>query len=153
MPKTAIKPEIRWMIRRELPQVLEIEAESFACPWGEGDFIDTLGERNTIGMVAEVDRQIAAFCVYELHKDHFFIVNMAVRQSFRRQRVATAIMNHLKRKLHVGRRDQIAANLCESNLDGQLFFRHQGFRAVRILRDRGDTEGRDAYRFRFKVTE
>ena len=60
---------IRWMIRRDMSEVLEIEKSSFEFPWSEEDFIRCLRQRNCIGMVAEfddrvvvgVDRQI--FCV------------------------------------------------------------------------------------------
>ena len=44
---------IRWMIRRDMPEVLSIENESFEFPWSEEDFIRCLRQRNCIGMVAE----------------------------------------------------------------------------------------------------
>ena len=33
---------IRWMIRRDMPEVLEIERKSFEFPWFEEDFIRCL---------------------------------------------------------------------------------------------------------------
>jgi len=46
---------IRWMIRRDMPEVLEIEDRSFEFSWSEEDFIRCLRQRNCIGMVAEHD--------------------------------------------------------------------------------------------------
>ena len=61
--------QIRWMIRRDMQSVLYIENESFQYPWSEEDFIRVLRQRDTIGMVAERDGQVAAFMIYELHKN------------------------------------------------------------------------------------
>lgn len=42
---------IRWMIRRDMPEVLHIEESGYAYPWGEEDFLTILRQRNCIGMV------------------------------------------------------------------------------------------------------
>ena len=47
------KPSIRWMIRRDMPEVLEIEQLSFDYPWLAGDFSGYLRNRNVIGLVCE----------------------------------------------------------------------------------------------------
>ena len=44
---------IRWMIRRDMAEVLEIERAAFEFPWFEEEFIRCLRQRNCIGMVAE----------------------------------------------------------------------------------------------------
>ncbi len=48
-----VRVHIRWMIRRDMPEVLAIEATSFEFPWLDDDFVRTLRRRNCIGMVAE----------------------------------------------------------------------------------------------------
>ena len=49
---------IRWMIRRDMPEVLDIENRSFEFSWTEEDFIRCLRQRNCIGMVAEHDDRV-----------------------------------------------------------------------------------------------
>ena len=56
--QTEIAVHIRWMIRRDMPEVLQIEAASFEFPWLEDDFIRCLRQRNCIGMVAEYDDRV-----------------------------------------------------------------------------------------------
>ena len=34
-----VRVHIRWMIRRDMPEVLAIEAESFEFPWLEGELL------------------------------------------------------------------------------------------------------------------
>ena len=69
---------IRWMIRRDMPSVLDIESRCFEFAWSEDDFIRCLRQRNCIGMVAEEDNQVVGFMIYELHKNRLHILNFAV---------------------------------------------------------------------------
>ncbi len=48
----SVKVQIRWMIRRDMAEVLRIERESFEYHWTEEDFLCCLRQRNCIGMVA-----------------------------------------------------------------------------------------------------
>ena len=66
--KRQLTVHIRWMIRRDMPEVLDIESRSFDGPWSEEDFMRSLRQRNCIGMVAEHDDCIVGFMIYELHK-------------------------------------------------------------------------------------
>jgi ribosomal-protein-alanine N-acetyltransferase len=58
--------DIRWMVRRDMPEVLAIEGESFQNAWHEQDFVRCLRQRNCIGMVAEADMRITGYMIYEL---------------------------------------------------------------------------------------
>ncbi|MFM7564726.1 MAG: GNAT family N-acetyltransferase, partial [Planctomycetota bacterium] len=73
------------MIRRDMPEVLNIEAQSFEFPWSEDDFIRCLRQRNCIGMVAECDEQVVGFMIYELNRNVLHVLNFAVRSDFRRR--------------------------------------------------------------------
>ena len=37
---------IRWMIRRDMAEVLDIEGQCFEFPWSEDDFVRCLRQRN-----------------------------------------------------------------------------------------------------------
>lgn len=72
-----VRTHIRWMIRRDMPEVLAIEAASFEFPWLEDDFIRCLRQRNCIGMVAEHDDRVVGFMIYELNKSRIQVLNFA----------------------------------------------------------------------------
>jgi [ribosomal protein S18]-alanine N-acetyltransferase len=114
---------IRWMIRRDMPEVLAIENRSFEFPWSEDDFIRCLRQRNCIGMVAEYDERVVGFMIYELHKNRLHILNFAVRPEFRRQGIGRSMIRKLVGKLSQQRRNRIMLEIRETNLDAQLFFR------------------------------
>jgi len=141
---------IRWMIRRDMPEVLDIEGQSFEFPWSEEDFICCLRQRNCIGMVSEFEEQVVAFMIYELHKTRLHILNFAVDPAFRRKSVGQSMMEKLISKLSHQRRNRILLEVRETNLAAQMFFREQGFRATSVLRDFYDDTTEDAYLMQYK---
>ncbi len=144
---------IRWMIRRDMPEVLDIEATSFEFPWMEGDFIRCLQQRNCIGMVAEYDDSVIGFMIYELHKNQLHLLDFAVRHDFRRNGVGTQMVQKLVGRLIPQRRNRINLEVRETNLRGQLFFRNAGFKAVSVLRDYYDNTSEDAYVMQYRFCE
>jgi len=147
--KRELPVHIRWMIRRDMKEVLRIENACFEFPWSEPDFVTTLRQRNCIGMVAEHNERVVGYMVYELHKDQLHVLNFAVPPDFRRCSVGSTMAAKLASKLSYQRRRKITLEVRETNLTAQLFLREMGFRAVAVLKDFfGDTE-EDAYRMQY----
>src|SRR5262245_4159006 len=141
VPMNAIRTEkeqgrihIRWMIRRDMPEVLRTEHDSFEFSWTEEDFLRCLRQRNCIGMVAEQGERVCGFMIYELHKAKLHILNFAVHPRCRRLGVGAQMVSKLISKLSSHRRTKITLEVRETNLPAQLFFRAHRFRAVRALR-------------------
>jgi ribosomal-protein-alanine N-acetyltransferase len=143
---------IRWMIRRDMPEVLAIEEQSFEFPWSEDDFVRCLRQRNCIGMVAEHNERVVGFMIYELHKTRLHILNFAVEQQLRRRGVGSQMVKKLAGKLSPQRRSRIMLEIRETNLPAQLFFRALGFRAVSVLRAFYDDTPEDAYLMQLRYT-
>ncbi|MEM6656438.1 MAG: ribosomal protein S18-alanine N-acetyltransferase [Planctomycetota bacterium] len=148
-----LRVHIRWMIRRDMQEVLGIEQESFEFPWLEEDFIRCLRQRNCIGMVAEQGERVVGFMIYELHKTRLHILNFAVADRVRRNGVGDQMIGKLIGKLSSQRRTQITLEVRETNLPAQLFFKEAGFRATSVLRDYYDDSTEDAYLMRFSLEE
>ena len=129
---------IRWMIRRDMPEVQAIENASFDSPWSEEEFIRSLRNRNFIGMVAETGEKIVGYMIYELHRNRLEILNLAV---------------HGEHKLSPQRRTRIDAAVCERNEIAHYWLKACGFTAVVILRDHYEEIAADAYLFRLTYGE
>lgn len=151
--ETCLQIQIRWLIRRDMTDVLRIERDSFEFSWAEEDFLKCLRQRNCIGMVAEVDSQIVGFMIYELHKSKLSVLNFAVDPEWRRQGIGTEMAQKLVDKLSQQRRNEIILEVRESNLSAQLFFREQGFRAINIIRNHYDDTTEDAYVLRYRLDD
>lgn len=141
---------IRWMIRRDTPVVLRIEAESFDYPWTEEELIRTLRNREVIGMVAELADEVVGVMIYELHKNRLHLINFAVAPHARRQGVGSTMIEKVVSKLSHDRRNRIMLEVRESNLAALLFFKSQGFRAIKILRDFYEDTTEDAYLMQYR---
>ena len=123
---------IRWMVRPDMSEVLNIEKVSFTHPWSEEDFIRCLRQRNCMGMVAEYDKRVAGFMIYDLHKNKLHVLNFAVGENFRRQTVGHQMVRKLQGKLSKQRRNRLSLEIDEYNLAGLQFFKSQGFIATGI---------------------
>ena len=141
---------IRWMIRRDMNEVLQIENASFEFPWLEDDFLRCLRQRNCIGMVAEHEDRVAGFMIYELHKTRLHVLNFSVAPEFRRRRVGSQMIAKLVGKLSSQRRTRIQLEVRETNLPAQLFFKQCGFRAVNVLRSFYEDTPEDAYLMQYR---
>jgi ribosomal-protein-alanine N-acetyltransferase len=148
--KQEIRVHIRWMIRRDMPEVLEIERESFEFPWIDDDFIRCLRQRNCIGMVAEHEGRVVGFMIYELHRSRIHVINFAVGRIFQRLGVGSQMIAKLIAKLSIQRRSRIVLEVRETNLDAQLFFRENGFRAVSVLHNFYEDTPEDAYLMQYR---
>lgn len=140
---------VRWMIRRDMLEVLSIEKEAFEFPWSDEDFSRCLRQRNCIGMVAELADSVVGFMIYELHRSRLHMLNFAVARSHRRLGIGSQMMRKLVAKLAPERRSRIVLEVRETNLPAQLFFRSFGFRAISVLKDFYQDSAEDAYLMHF----
>ncbi len=151
--RPVLKVQIRWLIRRDMPEVLDIERGAFEFAWCEEDFLCCLRQRNCIGMVAEYNHRIVGFMIYELHKAKLHVLNFAVDPEFHGQAIGTQLVEKLVDKLSQQRRQEIHLEVREGNLDAQLFFKRMGFKAVLILRNHYDDTDEAAYVMRFSMAD
>jgi len=117
---------VRWMVRRDMPEVLEIDGGV----WTEEDFIRCLRQRNCIGRVVESSDRLAGFMIYELHKHR-----VEVRRLEGTADALKAMADNLYMKLKTYRRSSISLWVPEGNLEMQLFLRGEGWRAVDTNKD------------------
>ena len=145
---------IRWLISRDLPAVLAIDAASFDRPWSENRFLRHLHQRNCIGMVAvvprvEADEEIVGFMVFTLEHDSIDLRRLAVHPSWRRESVGRQLVAKLVGKLSEHRRPLLATVVREGNLAAQLWLRACGLRACEVVRGHYGDTGEDGYLFRW----
>jgi [ribosomal protein S18]-alanine N-acetyltransferase len=149
--KQRLSPHVRWMNRHDMPQVYQIERESFAQAWTEADFIRCLRDRKCY--VAESAGKILGFMIYQLQECRLDLLNFAVAPESRRTGIGTRMLGRLIRKLSSHRRTRITVAVRESNLGAQLFFRMRDFRAVNVRRGHFEDTGEDAYLMLFKLDQ
>jgi [ribosomal protein S18]-alanine N-acetyltransferase len=148
---TQTRVHVRWMIRRDMPEVLAIEHANFENPWCEEEFLRILRQRNFIGMVAEYGEQVVGFVIYELCRNKFHLLDFATHREFQRCGVGRQIIAKLVGRLTRHKRNSISLHVRETNLEAQLFYRSMGFRATEIVRKHYVDTGEDAYSMLYKI--
>lgn len=127
---------VRWLIRRDLAQVVEIEQLCFPSPWSEKEFLEYLRNRSCIGYVvtpAGNDRQVLGFAIKQFAVDRAEITNLAVHPSCWRRGHGRRLVAHLQAE--VERRELLLVCVRETNVTAQVFFRACGFRLTHVERD------------------
>lgn len=128
--------QIRWLIRRDLPAVLEIDAVNDPDPWVEDRWIYHLRQRSMIGMVAEtVDDEIVGTMLYELQRDCLRVIKFVVKRGCTGQGIGKLMLDKLMTKLYPGRRERLVFETTLDNQDGLAFLKYHGFLATGIDRD------------------
>ena len=56
---------VRWYIRRDLEEMIDIEYQCFPKPWSENDFFQTLQNRKVSAFVAEYREKIIGYLLFE----------------------------------------------------------------------------------------
>ena len=148
-----VTAQIRWLIRRDMHDVLRIEAESFEFPWCEDDFMNALRQRNCIGMVVDVGIDVVGFMIYELHANRIDVLKIAVDPQWRRKGIGTAMLDRLKDKLFHQRRNEVQMIVRESNLPALLWLQRNEFLAVELLPEHYEQTADDGIRMSFLVRD
>lgn len=142
-----IRVHIRWLVRRDMPEVLAIEHAGFDHPWCEEELLRVLRQEHCIGMVAECGERIVGFMIYELHRNRIDVLDFATHPEHRRRGVGRQMILKLVGKLSARRRNRLTVYVRETNLAAQLFYRANGFRAAYVTREHFLDTGEDAYAF------
>jgi ribosomal-protein-alanine N-acetyltransferase len=123
---------IRNMQENDIPAILEIEQISFTAPWSIQDFLNEMYKKNALSKVAVFDGNITGYiCVnYHLHESH--ILNLAVHPDFRRQGVASTLMDEAIRELNKKGCAFMYLKVRASNTGAQRFYELLGFKVESI---------------------
>ena len=146
----ANNPKMRWMISRDFPEVLTIEAHAFppAHAFTMESLRRTLSQRHTFGTVVDYQDQVIGYSVYTLRPRSITLLSLATHPEFYLRGVGHSLIERLTDKLTPDKRSVIACWVPETWLRAQLFFRAEGFLAVRSAREMFD--GEDGIRFEFR---
>ena len=149
--KTKTHTYVRWLIRRVMPMIMDIENESFSDPWSEKEFIQHARKSNGAGMVVEVKNEVVGYMVYELQQSEIKLLSFAVHPKHRRGGVGRTLIERLICKLDASKRNRISVVVRERNLEAQLFLRNMGFLCTQVLNNYYDNVTEDAYMMEYFI--
>lgn len=156
MKKQEAAAHIRWMVQRDLSQVVRIEQDACEFPWSEREFRNSLKHQNHIGMVVERQERVIGYMIYSLWPKRIELENFVVDPYFQRKGYGEQMVAKLISKLSVGRRTRVCVDVWEYSVGAQLFFQSCGFKSIEVLPDHYNIpieDGRSgtAYRMEFSI--
>ena len=129
------KLTIRDMQEDDIPAIVEIEQISFSTPWSRQSFLNEMYKKNAFSKVAVFGENVIGYiCVNYLHHESH-ILNLAVHQDFRRQGVATLLMNEAMRELKKKGCVFLYLKVRSSNTDAQKFYEIFGFKVESVRKN------------------
>lgn len=145
------RTNVRWMIRRDLPECLKIESESFPSPWSESDFLLVLRQPNAVGVVVENGTQVLGFAIYELCDGYTHLLDIAVAPEHRRKGYGSQLISWITARIRPPKRLSLELEVRETNLVAQHFFRSVGLKATSVERGFFVDTHEDGYVFKWKA--
>ena len=137
--------QLRWMSHSDADAVVGIESRSFEYPLTLEELKAMRLQPDCISLVAEVNRKVVAYVLYEAHRKILNILSFAVAPEHRRCGVGRKIIEKMQQNVEVSNRDAIAIEVRERNLPAQLFFRKCRFLATAVINDRWPEINEAAY--------
>jgi ribosomal protein S18 acetylase RimI-like enzyme len=132
-----------------LPDVREIEEASFGDPWLAEVIAHSIRRKDTTGLVAIVNEEVAGYAIYQLVQEDgdavLRVARLAVAEWCRFCGVGGVLLDDLIGRLTLVR-DKMVFPVRESNLIAQVWLREYGLQCEEI-RDDWFGDGESAYVF------
>ncbi len=125
---------IRWMLNKDINEVLAIEQDVFEFPYSREELICLLREQYVLGMTVESAGKVVGYFIYEIlnrPQRHNEILSFAVARGAQRQGIGSRIIQRMIDKMSDAN-PTLTCRVRESNLIAQLFLQSHGFKATHI---------------------
>lgn len=146
--------EIRSMTAEDIPQVVEIEQNSFSQPWSAKGFSDSLGLKDTLFLVAEesvanscgqVCKVILGYIGMYISFDEGEITNVAVGTAARRLGTGRRLVCAMKSAATERGVGRIVLEVRVSNAAAISLYEKEGFRRLGVRKNFYEFPREDAY--------
>lgn len=123
---------IRKAVEGDLAAMYEIEQECIADPWSFAAFESSFAANGALFLAAEsINGEVCGFVTANAVLDEINIYNVAVKENYRRQGIATALLKELEK----GEPYSINLEVRESNASAIALYKKCGFEQVGIRKN------------------
>lgn len=136
------------MTKEDIPEILQIEKESFPAPWSEGMFVGEINNPKSYCISARVKYKnksiLAGYIIFWLVSTEIHLHNLAIKKEFRRQYLAFNLLDVMD---DIGRNAGAKAVTLEvrpSNMEAIKLYEKKGFVVKGIRKNYYTETGEDA---------
>jgi ribosomal-protein-alanine N-acetyltransferase len=125
--------QIRRLSYADLPQVIAIERRAFPTAWSLAMFVLELSKPSGICLAATRGGRIVGYLICSRYDTVWHVMNVAVHDGMRRERIATALLTHLFERADAPG-EQYTLEVRESNGAAIALYERFGFRSAGLRR-------------------
>lgn len=123
---------IRTMQESDLEAVTQIENSIFSIPWSYKSFADAANTPENVYLVCECTGEIAGYCGMWTVLGEGNITNVAVKDSYRRQGVAEAMLKELEKRARMKDVTIFFLEVRQSNEAAKALYEKLGYRSIGV---------------------
>ena len=124
--------QIKSMTEEDLDQVSLLERETFANPWGKEEIRKACCHEQNIYLTAREDGVVAGYCGVWCSVDQADLCQIAVAPEWRRQGVATALLQRVAEECRHRQVKQLLLEVRMSNTAAVCFYEKEHFDTIYI---------------------
>jgi ribosomal-protein-alanine N-acetyltransferase len=115
---------------KDLDHIMEIERRVFPDPWSRNMFLEELLHPDANSFKAIVNQELAGYIFLHRIFDEWALLNLAVGGRWRRQGIATALLNHVVRLARIKHLYRITLEVSEKNQPAIDLYKKFGFQQI-----------------------
>jgi ribosomal-protein-alanine N-acetyltransferase len=123
---------IRALTYGDLPDVIAVERRSFPAPWSLAMFVLELSKPSSVCVGAWRDGELIGYLICSRYHTVWHLMNIAVRDDYRRVGIATMMIEHLFET--AGDHDRYTLEVRVSNTEAIRMYESFGFRTAGVRR-------------------
>ncbi len=127
--------EIREMTPQDVPQAAALEAQIFSQPWSEKGFLDTLRSQDSLYLTVWSEGNLLAYCGLLQSFETADIMNVAVREEYRRRGIAYAMLTELMNRGRQRGIERYTLEVRAGNTAAQQLYARLGFESAGIRKN------------------
>lgn len=135
MVKLIDELEISRMSFEDLDGVIEVEKTAFPIPWPRRSFEEELRNMLACYFVAKLGERVVAYIGMWFVMDECHITNVAVHEDFRRQKIASRLIEKMLEECKEHGTSYIELEVREKNLAAQRLYESFGFQEECVRKD------------------
>lgn len=117
----------RKMTEADVQAIATLEAETFPDAWTSQGVYETFCQNQAFVTVAEVEGEIAGYCIIYHVMDEGEIARIAVVSKFRRQGIGRGLLDYTCKSCQERQVERLLLDVRESNMGARTFYKAYGF--------------------------
>lgn len=134
----------------DVPMVLRLHNESKLSAWSLDDYLSEIGEKNSICLVAKIEKKIVGFIITRLIlvESYGELLNIAVSDEFKRHKIGQVLLNQTLERCQKSGLNAILLEVRVSNSTAIKFYQKNDFELIAERKNFYSDPSEDAYTMR-----